>query len=148
MHESHLSCHNNTPKGTKWGHFTCLEVCCYGIDLGASIIRKGSTNQSTVSGGIWTNESAPFCHCVISPRSACWSSLTRSEPPAQCNALIYNSEAPLAIQHIQELAQVSINISSPTYYYYLSQLTALDNWHRQYWKGPKPSRDKQQRHKI
>ena len=39
-------------------HFgTYLELCCYGRDLGASIVS--STNQSTVSGGIWTNERAP-----------------------------------------------------------------------------------------
>ena len=47
--------HNNRPKGTKCPNFTCPEVCCYGIDLSASILR---INQSEHS--IWTNESAPL----------------------------------------------------------------------------------------
>ena len=34
------------------GNFTCLEVCCYGIE--------GSANESTLSLWIWTNESAPL----------------------------------------------------------------------------------------
>ena len=38
------------------GGFYLLKVCCYGIELGTSY-----TNQSTVSGRIWTNESAPLC---------------------------------------------------------------------------------------
>ena len=38
----------------------CLEVCCYGIDLGTSI-HHSMVQPITVSGGIWTNESAPLC---------------------------------------------------------------------------------------
>ena len=43
---------------TKWGHFACLEVCCYGIDIGANIVRFNQSEHmiSTIS----TNESAPL----------------------------------------------------------------------------------------
>ena len=40
-------------------HFTCLELCCYGIGLGVSIVRFNQSEHS-----IWTistNESAPLC---------------------------------------------------------------------------------------
>ena len=30
--------------------------------LGTSIVRFHFTNERTVSGGIWTNESAPLCY--------------------------------------------------------------------------------------
>ena len=45
MHGSHLSCHSNTLKGTNAPNVvevicTCIEVCCYGIDLGASIVPQ------------------------------------------------------------------------------------------------------------
>ena len=35
-------CYKNTPKCTnasRRGHFTCLSVCCYGIDLGTIILK-------------------------------------------------------------------------------------------------------------
>ena len=54
-----ITTHRMAQNATRREHFTCLEVCCYGIDLGASIV-KSSTNQSTVSGGTWTNESGPL----------------------------------------------------------------------------------------
>ena len=41
-------------------HFACLEVCCYGIDLGASIERfyQSEQRKSTIS----TIENAPLCN--------------------------------------------------------------------------------------
>ena len=45
VHGSHLSCYNNTR-----GYFTYLEVCCYGIDLGASIVMFHQSEHS-----IWTD---------------------------------------------------------------------------------------------
>ena len=47
-----FSCHEDTAKGP-----TSLDVCCYGIDLGASIVRFNQSEH-----GISTNESAPLCH--------------------------------------------------------------------------------------
>ena len=46
--QSPLSCHNNTSKGTKCPNacnFACHEVCCYGIDLGACIVRFNQWEQ-------------------------------------------------------------------------------------------------------
>lgn len=47
------------------GHFTCLELCLYGIDLGASIV-KFSQSEHSIS-AIWTNESGALCSKPVSP---------------------------------------------------------------------------------
>ena len=57
--EAYLLCHNTERH----------KVNCYGIDLGTSKVPPISnqsiwTNESTVSGVIWTNESAPLYHQV------------------------------------------------------------------------------------
>ena len=41
----------------------CLEVCCYGIDIGASIVRFNQSENS--NSRIWTNESAPPCSSPV-----------------------------------------------------------------------------------
>ena len=42
-----ITTHMKAQNARNRGHFTCLEVCCYGIDLDASIVRfNQSTNRS------------------------------------------------------------------------------------------------------
>ena len=54
-----ITTHRNAQQAPQWDHFACLEVCCYGIDLGASIVRLNQSEHriSTIS----TDESAPLC---------------------------------------------------------------------------------------
>ena len=42
----------------------CLEMCCYGIDLGASIVRFHQSEHSIWTVEISTNESAPLCSAI------------------------------------------------------------------------------------
>ena len=34
-----ITTHRNAQQAPQWDHFACLEVCCYGIDIGACIVR-------------------------------------------------------------------------------------------------------------
>ena len=60
---------------THW-HFTCLEVCCYGIDLGASIVRFHQSEHS-ISFDLdqWECSTLPDIapHTRRASSPACWS---------------------------------------------------------------------------
>ena len=60
--------------------YILLEVCCYGIDICTSTVRcPVSTNQRTVSGLIWTNESAS----LWSSKTDAWRQRSlRAAPPS------------------------------------------------------------------
>ena len=53
-----ITTHWKALKAPQLGHFTSLEVCCYGIDLGASIVMLNQSEHSIST--ISTNESAPL----------------------------------------------------------------------------------------
>ena len=63
-----LLCHKDTAHGTLYGIRAqmYLDVCCYGIHLGISIVMFHKSDHSMpVSRWIWTNESAPLCHIRV-----------------------------------------------------------------------------------
>ena len=55
---SQLSWHKTHKRHKSKGHFTSLEVCCYGIDLGRRIVKFNQSENSISR--ILTNESAPI----------------------------------------------------------------------------------------